>query len=258
MTFQEAEKIVGVYGKFLEYAFGRFNLLFFGRIPESFLPYSKEYLSEALNIVAKDYQSKGDQKHLQLIREVSANLMGFIDDEKALLWANECFLHDERKNLIIESIKEFQYTWARQESVSGFFKDTLLEKMDFENQDIVTADKISKIYNLFIGYTHMKLSLIFGEKIPESLLPLPKKSLLNTFELLTKYYNSIGDSENAELYFNCPMILEDYIDDEKAIIEVIEKLSDESKRGAIISSMKEFQYKWAKSEYVANLFSELR
>jgi|GEM_PF-924168 len=258
MTFEDAEKVVGVYGKFLEYAFGRFNLLFFGRIPESFLPYSKRHLMEALNMVAEDYDKRGDKNRLQLIREVSANLIGFIDDEKALLWTNECFTDEERRKIIIESIREFQYTWARQESISGFFKNEFLEKIDFENQDIVTADKISKIYNLYIGYTHMKLSLIFGEKIPESLLPLPKTYLLNTFSVLTKYYSSIGDSENAKLYFNCPIILDDYIDDEKAVIEIIEKLSDQSKVDLIIESMKEFQYKWAKSEYVANLFTKLK
>lgn len=258
MTFEEAEKIIGVYGKFLEYAFGRFNLLFFGRIPESLLPYSKDYLLKALNMVAKDYQSKGDQKHLKNIREVSANLMGFIDDEKAFLWINECFLHEERKNLILESIKEFQRTWVRQESISGFFKDMLLEKIDFENPDIITADKISKIFNLFIGYTHIKLDLIFDKKIPESLLPFPRQCLLNTFNTLVKYHNYNGDTINAELYFNCPIILEDYINDEIAIMEITKKLSDESVRKSIIKSIKELQSKWAKTEYVANLFPELK
>ena len=52
MTLVEARKVTQIYGKYLEVIAGKLHIFFLARVPESFLPFPKKILEEAINIVA--------------------------------------------------------------------------------------------------------------------------------------------------------------------------------------------------------------
>jgi len=84
MTFNEADKMVRIYGRYLEYC-SHILMIFGSHLPESFLPFPKDTLEEALNIVAEHYHKAGDQHGVKLIQEVAACLPWYGDDEESLL-----------------------------------------------------------------------------------------------------------------------------------------------------------------------------
>ena len=61
MTFNQASKIVDIYGKHLEFFNGKLLILFSGKIPESFLPFSKKTIEEASNMIARHHHDNGNQ-----------------------------------------------------------------------------------------------------------------------------------------------------------------------------------------------------
>jgi len=237
MHLKQAQKVFSDYGGFIECAFFRFHTVFLGIIPESLLPYSVKYIEEAFNIVAKYYHDKGDKKSVELLQRSIGWLLWFEDDEKAILEAVKNFNEKKMYDLIVELIKGFRGTQGQKNYISGFFTDIHLEKVDFENPDFSTAHKIVEIYSIFLKYAHMRLSFIFCQKIPESLLPFPKKHLVKALDAC-----SIGDDKNIEVYTSGKTILEeDYVDDEVAMSELIKNFSDKEMRDSIISDIKDFQ-----------------
>ena len=91
MTFLEAKKILVVWRKW--YWPTHFALeAVLPKIPKSFLPYPEEVLEETINIIAKYYLDKGDQKTSKRIQESFASIIGkYSDDEEALLEASKTF-----------------------------------------------------------------------------------------------------------------------------------------------------------------------
>jgi len=237
MNLKQAQKVVSDYGGFLECAHWRFHAIFLASIPESLLPYPPQYIEDALNIVSKSYHDNGDIEKVKLLQECHGWLLFFEDDEKSILEALKNFNEKKMYDLIVELIKGFRGTPAQRNYISGFFKDAPLEKVDFENPDFSTAYKIMTIYSTFLKYAHMCLSFIFCQKIPESLLPFPKKHLIKALDAC-----SIGDDKNAEVYTSGKAILEeDYVDDEVAMSELIKNFSDKEMRDSIIADIKDFQ-----------------
>ena len=73
MTKGEARKIFKSWQEYMEIADKLRKL--FSSIPESFLPYPKEILEEAINMVAREYFDAGDKK---MVNTIETTLAGFL------------------------------------------------------------------------------------------------------------------------------------------------------------------------------------
>jgi hypothetical protein len=117
MTREEASKIVVIWGKYVEYIFGKLMVVFGGHIPESLLPFPKNTLSEALNMVAEHHRSIGNNDGVKTIEAVSAFLAAFVDDETALLLAAKNFSDTEWRNALIPGLKKIQDAWIKTQKI---------------------------------------------------------------------------------------------------------------------------------------------
>lgn len=113
MTFEKANKIVQIWGKYLEYASGKLMSAFGARIPESFLPFPKKTLEEALNIIAEYHHNNGNQDKVKLIQETAVLLTTYIDDEEAFLQAAKSFNDPSWRKAMFPAFKEFQNDWIK-------------------------------------------------------------------------------------------------------------------------------------------------
>lgn len=114
MKIEEADKIMRVWGKYLEHCSGKLNMLFWrdgGKIPESLLPYPKIILDEALNMMDEHYHNIGDKHATELLRETMILLEVYGDDNEAIKHAGEMFSDPKKRKQIIASIKDWQQTW---------------------------------------------------------------------------------------------------------------------------------------------------
>jgi len=237
MKIEEAEKITGNYGGFVEWLYFRLKPIFWNKIPKSLLPYSIEYIEEALNIVAKSYHDKGSQGMVKSIQETQILLVSFVDDEEAILNSVDMLKDKKWLDGMLKIVKDFRHLYGEPKHISGFFKETPFEKINFENPDFPTAYKIVDIYSTFLKYAHMRLSFIFCQKVPESLLPFPKKHLLKALDVCY-----VSDNKNAETYiYGKKFLEEDYTGDEAAMSGLIKNFSDKEIRDSIISDIREFQ-----------------
>ena len=84
MEYSEANKIWNIWRGWYWPCHFILDSIFFGTIPESFLPYPKEVLEEALNIIAKSYWDEGNKNISNDIQKVMASLMAYEKDEEAL------------------------------------------------------------------------------------------------------------------------------------------------------------------------------
>lgn len=111
MTTEEADKIVNIWGKYLEHVFGRLNMLFSlagGKIPESLLPYPKKTLEKALHIMDKHYYDVGNKRGMKLMRETMMLLVLYDDDDKTIKCAGEAFQDETKRKRIVNAIKDWQ------------------------------------------------------------------------------------------------------------------------------------------------------
>ena len=113
MTFDEASKIVQIWGRYLEYVSGKVAFLFGASIPESFLPFPKDTLLEALNIVAEHHHKTGNQRGVKLMQETAAALIAYVDDEEALLQAAKNFNDPKWREAFLPALKKFQKDWIK-------------------------------------------------------------------------------------------------------------------------------------------------
>jgi len=113
MTLNEADKIVKIWGKYLEYSSGKLVLIFDSYIPESFLPFPKKILEEALNIVAEHYHGMGDNEAAELMQRGIALLLGYTDDEEAILQAAKTFNNPKWREAILPVFKKFHEDWIK-------------------------------------------------------------------------------------------------------------------------------------------------
>ncbi|MCC6323350.1 hypothetical protein IT400_01010 [Candidatus Nomurabacteria bacterium] len=84
MTTDKASKIVNIYGKHLEQC-SKLNFIFGSHIPESFLPFPKDVIEEALNVLAEYHFSNGNKVAVNSMENAKAGLIGYINDEEAIL-----------------------------------------------------------------------------------------------------------------------------------------------------------------------------
>ena len=108
MTFDQASKIVDIYGKHLEFFNSKLLILFSGKIPESFLPFSKKTIEEASNMIAKHHHDNGNQSAVDAIQVGIAGLMMYIDDEEALSQTTNSFSSEGWRKAFLPKFKKLQ------------------------------------------------------------------------------------------------------------------------------------------------------
>jgi len=67
MNLKLTKAIMHDFGKFLELSHGSLMMFFVTEIPESFLPYPKEKIEEALTIALRHFYSKGEEETVRNI-----------------------------------------------------------------------------------------------------------------------------------------------------------------------------------------------
>jgi hypothetical protein len=87
MTLDEANKIVNIWGIYLEYN-SKINFLIFGAtVPESILPFPKSIIGEASNMIAEHHHKNGNQEAVNVIQATTASLLAYVNYEETLLQA---------------------------------------------------------------------------------------------------------------------------------------------------------------------------
>jgi len=94
MNLEVADAIRQDFGKYLELTHGRLLALFLAKIPESFLPYPKDTIEEALNAVAEHFHNQANVEAVDAMQTATASLTYYTKDEEAVkqflsLWGNK-------------------------------------------------------------------------------------------------------------------------------------------------------------------------
>jgi len=118
MTLEEASKIYQGWKNYVEVA-DKWGKLFMCPIPESFLPYPKEELEEALNITAERCWNIGDKETSEAIKSTIA---GFLwnhekDEEVIQSLSNVLKMMEKSPDLkatLLEKLKESRDSWLKQ------------------------------------------------------------------------------------------------------------------------------------------------
>jgi len=113
MTINEANKIFKDWQEYAEIN-DKLMKFFMTGIPESFLPYPKKTLEEALNIVAKDYFDSGDRKASDAIADTISFLLFYKNDEEALdaITNNAMIKNAKVRESILNNLREAKDSWA--------------------------------------------------------------------------------------------------------------------------------------------------
>jgi len=237
MNFEEAEKIAGDYGGFVEWTYWRLKPIFWTEYPESILHNSKEDIQAALNLVGKSYHDKGDKVMVDSIQGIQLLLTYFVDDEKAILNSAKNFEKKEWRESMIDLIEKFRQLYGEPEHMARLLGNVSAENINFENLDLSIAYLILNIFATFLTYAHATLNSLYCQKIPESLLPFPKPVIKKAFELHIDTGTTFGRREDIESFNFGKEILEEYIDNKLAISELIKNFSNECSRNSIVMSI---------------------
>ena len=117
MTFIEACEIFDVWKNWYWPCHFLLDSVFGPIIPESFLPYPKNVLEEALNIVAKDFFDKGNIQASKDIQRAMFFINCYEENEKAWEQAAKSFSNPEMMKVMLigaENFKEDYINWIKQ------------------------------------------------------------------------------------------------------------------------------------------------
>lgn len=114
MTLQQADQIRQDWGKFLEITNGRLMSYFMAKIPKSFLPYEKEIIEEALNLLIDYCNKNGNIEAVKSINNTIPFLSIYIDDDEAILeisknFSNEKYLSTIKKHFGDGQKEQYKY-----------------------------------------------------------------------------------------------------------------------------------------------------
>ena len=84
MDLKLADSIRLDWGKFLEISNGPLMLVFMAKIPQGVLPYPKEKIVEALDIIAKHFAENGNEEAIKIVESTKPYLDMYIDDKEAM------------------------------------------------------------------------------------------------------------------------------------------------------------------------------
>jgi len=119
MTFDEAKKIFEIWQKWFWPCHPMLNSFFLNSIPESFLPYPKDILNEALEIIREYCSERGNHKIANAI-VISQVSLKFYDEDKAAL------------ELTLKNFSDPRFIEIALNKITNFKKDWLawLEKLE--------------------------------------------------------------------------------------------------------------------------------
>lgn len=114
MTIEEAKKIFVGWQEFVEID-DKLSKVFWSHIPESLLPYKKYLIEEALNIIAEDYFSAGDNEASRNVQGSMLNLMRYKNDEEAIqdILNLEYLKNDDLRKVCIENLRKSFDSWEK-------------------------------------------------------------------------------------------------------------------------------------------------
>ena len=101
MNLQKADTIRMDWGKFLELTNGTLMTIFFNKIPQSFLPYPKSSIKEALDILNKHFSSIGNKEAVEVVKSTIPFLDLYVDDEEALKSATKKFTDENFFKMVV-------------------------------------------------------------------------------------------------------------------------------------------------------------
>lgn len=116
MDIDKASKIVNIYGKHLEHC-SKLNFIFGSNIPESFLPFPKDVIEEASNILAEHHFNNGNKTAVSSIENAKAGLIGYINDEEAILKSAKLWNEPAWRESMLPAFKEFQKSWIKTQDI---------------------------------------------------------------------------------------------------------------------------------------------
>jgi len=91
MNLRVADAIRKDWGKFLEVTHGSLMMVFLTKIPQALLPYPKEAIEEALDVVVNHLASAGNYEAVKIIESTKSFLELYAEDKEALESAAEMF-----------------------------------------------------------------------------------------------------------------------------------------------------------------------
>ena len=115
MTKEEVNRIFKGWQEYVEIADKLSKI--FTLIPESFLPYPKTQLEEALIIIAKNYTDSGDEKKSDAIKDTMAFWLSQYGNDGDAIESmtkklNLMSKHPELKMDLIENLKKVRDSWS--------------------------------------------------------------------------------------------------------------------------------------------------
>lgn len=84
MNLDKAEVIRQAWGYFLEHYASKFMVYFSSGVPESFLPYTKKEITEAVSLFASELEAEGQNEAAETLKSSLSYLVMYTDDETAL------------------------------------------------------------------------------------------------------------------------------------------------------------------------------
>ncbi len=96
------------------------------------------------------------------------------------------------------------------------------------------AEKIIKDFSSFLEYTHYKLKIIFGDRIPEILLPHSRENIEKALGFRKIESSILKDSRMMQVIDVAKAMLLSYIENGKALKDAGTTLSNEKWRKAVL------------------------
>ena len=103
------------------------------------------------------------------------------------------------------------------------------------------AHAITTDWSKFIEITNGNLMMLFGTQIPQSLLPYPKKIIIEALDLVAQYFYSIENQKAADAVEFMKPVLECYVNDEEGISAAAERFTNEKYLNQVLPKLAERQ-----------------
>ena len=107
--------------------------------------------------------------------------------------------------------------------------------------NLKTADAIRMDWGKFLEITNGNLMMIFLTKIPESLLPYPKKTIEEALNIIARHFHNKGDSKAVQSIQTTIPFLMSYVPDKEAIENAKSNFGNKKYLNAIIPRLGEKQ-----------------
>ncbi len=117
MTIIEANKIVQIWARHLEFTHAKLVRVFLSSIPQSLLPYPTQQMEEAFNIMGEYYLNQGDKDGERLMKESVSYLLRYVDDEKALFQAAANYSDEKLREVILDNLDCSDITKIQEEGL---------------------------------------------------------------------------------------------------------------------------------------------